>query len=127
MLKAYKCFVKKDYLLHACCYFAFLLSTCFIIQSTKINIALTITLSFISFFSAIGSIIFQFLFYKKNKDIDKNLRLVVLFYLMIISGIIITLIFIIINRFTFTFSRTTWIAVIMIISLSTATFAINYI
>ena len=127
MIKAFKCFVKKDYLLHALCYFIFLLSTCFLIQSTKIHIAFTISLSIICFLSAIGSIIFQILFYRNNKEINKNLRLVVLFYLMIISGVIITILFLIIDQFTFKFNRTTWIAVVMIISLSTTSFGINYI
>lgn len=127
MIKKFKVFLKRDYLLHALCYFIFLLSTCFLIQSTSIHMGLTIALSVICLLSAVGSIIFQILFYKKYKDIDKNLRLVVLFYLMIICGIIITITFLIINQFTYAFSRTTWIAVVMIISLSTTTFGINYI
>ena len=127
MISQYKCFFKRDYLLHALCYFVFLLSTCFLIQSTKIGTWLTIFLSIICFLSAVGSITFQLLFYKRNKNINKNLRLVVLFYLMIVSGIIITITILIINHFTYSFSKTTWIAIVMIMSLSTASFGINYL
>lgn len=127
MVKQFSCFLKRDFIIHSISFFVFLFSTCFLIQSTKISIVLSIFISIMCFATAVCSIVFQLLFYKRHKEIPKNLRTVVLFYLMIISGIIITITILIINNFTYSFTRTTWVSVVMIVSLSTTTFAINYI
>jgi|GEM_PF-4046903 len=127
MISKYKCFLRREYIIHAVSFFAFLLSSSFLIQMTQFNNTVVIIVSIICFLSAICSLIFQLLFYKKHKDIPKNMRTFVLFYLMIFSGLIITILFLIINSFTLLFAKTSWIAIVMIVSLSTTTFAINYL
>lgn len=127
MKSKYKIFLKKEYMVHAISYFIFLLTSTLLIQSSKINTIFFVINCIISLFSCVAAIFFEIYFYHKYKNIQKKCRINAFLVLFITSGIIITIIYLILNHFSFIFSRTNWVAVTMIISLSTAIFGISYI
>ena len=127
MKSKYKIFLKKEYMVHAISYFIFLLTSTLLIQSSKINTIFFVINCIISLLSCVAAIFFEIYFYQKYKNIQKKWRINAFLVLFIISGIIITIIYLILNQFSFIFSRTNWVAVTMIISLSTAIFGISYI